>query len=111
MHSSNKISKARIQVEVEVDCDTNRLYGNIQDAIKYLQEVAKNYPGIVLDEHWTGYEDMEMRFVYYREENDDEYNLRMKYEEVVRERNRKAQQEAARRKEIMDKIAELKKKL
>lgn len=77
-------------VEAEVDCDTNRLYGKIDDAIAYLIEVRDKHRGIDigLDEHWTGYEDMTMRFVYHREENDQEYASRMQSEAWAREQEK-----------------------
>lgn len=83
----------RLMVEVEVDCDTKRLYGTIDEAIKYLQEVKEAHKGIdiQLDECWTGYEDMHMRFVYSRPETDKEYADRRKQEQA--EARRKAQRD------------------
>lgn len=97
--------KKRKIVEAEVDCDTNRLYGKIDDAIAYLIEVRDRHRGtdIGLEEHWTGYEDMTMRFVYSREENDDEYAIRIQQEKWAREAEveRKAK-EAARAKDLKE---------
>lgn len=62
------------KVEVVVDCDMEKLYGPIQGAIEYLQEIASQYPNtdISLEEEWNGYEDMHMQFVYHREETESE---------------------------------------
>lgn len=78
-----KRKSERRTVEVAIDCDTSRLYGPLADAIAYLQEVLAAHPeaaGLSLDEHWTGYEDMEMRFVYARPETDEEYERRLQLE-------------------------------
>jgi hypothetical protein len=89
---TQKKTVPRIKIEVEVDCDKDRLYGNIDGAIKYLQEIKEKYPSdIVLDEHWTGYEDMTMRFVYCRDETDEEYNRRLADEAAKAEIFRRAQ--------------------
>lgn len=70
------------RIAVEVDCDTERLYGPIPGAIKYLQEIANQFPGIdiTLYENWTGYEDMSMIFLYSRLETDEEFNVRLEQE-------------------------------
>ncbi len=85
-------------IDQEVDCDTGRLYGDIDGAIAYLIEMRDRHRGtdISLDEHWTGYEDMEMRFVYSRLETDEEFAQRLEDEERIRrvaeaERTREAQ--------------------
>ena len=112
--SKKKEELVRKQVEVVIDCDTNRLYSSsIDETIKYLIEVRDANQGrsIVLDEHWSGYENMEMRFVYYREENDAEYEHRIKLEEY---RAQVASQAAAREKSRVADLAEfnrLRKKL
>ncbi len=64
---------ARATVEREVDCDTNRLYGPLDGAIAYLQAVKAEHPKAQLDEHWTGYEDMYMRFAWSEPQTDEEY--------------------------------------
>ena len=64
---------ARAIVEREVDCDTNRLYGNILGAIAYLGEIKEKYPEAQLDEKWTGYETMYMRFAWSEPQTDEEY--------------------------------------
>jgi hypothetical protein len=65
-------------VEVREDVDTERLYGNIDGAIKYLEEIRDKFKGtnITLDEHWTGYENMEMNFLWTRLETDEELTRR-----------------------------------
>jgi hypothetical protein len=84
-------------VEVREDVDTERLYGNIDGAIKYLEEIRDKFKGtnITLDEHWTGYENMEMNFLWTRLETDEELASRLEQEE---RRRQYAQQEAAREK-------------
>lgn len=64
---------ARAIVEREVDCDTGKLYGPLPGAIAYLQEIAAKYPKAELDEKWTGYEDMYMRFAWSEPQTDEEY--------------------------------------
>ena len=85
-------------VEERFNADVNRLYGSIDEAISYLTEIREQYRGtnISLDEHWTGYEDMEMTFVYTREETDAEMAHRIMRAEADRkraeeERKRKAE--------------------
>lgn len=88
-----------------VECDTERLYGSIPEAIKYLQEVHRQHPNATLEEHWTGYEDMEMRFLYYRPETDTEYTIRKIEEDNAK--SHYAEQEA-KRKDLADKTKKLK---
>lgn len=78
---------AKERVTVAVDCDTQRLYGPLPDAAKYLLEVAAGYPGsdIHLTENWTGYEDMNMQFEYSREETDKECAARTERDRLVRQ--------------------------
>lgn len=89
----------RKRVEVRLDVDTDRLYGDIDGAIRYLTEIRDQYQGvgISLDEHWTGYEDMEMTFVYFREENDEEFNRRLEEEEAQRRYQEKLNRETEQR--------------
>jgi hypothetical protein len=72
-------------VNVQLDTDKDRLYGNLDEAIKYLQEVKEQYENARLHEHWTGYEDMEMVFEYTRYETDAEYANRLEREENERQ--------------------------
>lgn len=85
----------RRTITERIDTDTGRLYGPLPDAIAYLQEVQAKYPGtnISLEEHWTGYEDMDMTFSYTRPETDDEMAARLEKE---RRRNDEAACEAVR---------------
>jgi predicted dehydrogenase len=82
-----------------LDCDISRLYGSLDEAIAYLQEVKQKHPTVCLYENWTGYEDMEMVFEYIREETQEEYESRVEYEQE-RERIRilEAQKEEERQK-------------
>jgi hypothetical protein len=110
---AKKIKNERKLVEVEVDCETNRLYGSLDGAIAYLQEIKEQYKdtNIVLDENWTGYEDMQMRFVYTRLENDEEYEARIAQEKrlaAAHEYMRKAEEH---RKKDLEELNRLKSKL
>ena len=94
----------RLLTEVEVPCDVNRLYGPLDVSVTYLQEVRTEHPEAQLDENWTGYEDMEMRFVYYKPMNDEAYltHLRLNLESLKRlkEDAKKAAEKEAIRKQI-----------
>ncbi len=76
----------RQKVLVREDCDTTRLYDSLDEAIKYLQEIKKQFPTATLEEHWTGYEDMSMCFSWYRDETDEEMALRIKQYEYKKQR-------------------------
>ena len=97
---------ARKSVEVEVECDTARLYRPLNVALAYLKEVEEKHPHAMLDAHWTGYEGMTLRFVYYRQETDEEMQERLEREEhqrrviaeqAAREETRRREVEAARK--------------
>lgn len=91
--NSSGNSAERQMVERDFDCDTDRLYGSLDDAIAYLAEIKQKYPDAKLDEHWVGYEDMTMRFVWYEEETDAEYTHRIESEkERVRQNALKEKQ-------------------
>lgn len=80
----------------EFEANTDRLYGPIDDAIVYLQEIRAQYPTANLYEDWWGYGDMDMKFTYTRKENDDEYAARMaelRRKEEAAERRRQLQRE------------------
>lgn len=81
-------SKTPITVEMRIDADRERLYGPILEAIAYLREVHAQHPNAELDEHWTGYEDMDMTFVWHRQETDDEFQARQKQ---IAEEDRRAE--------------------
>lgn len=76
-----------------MNCDTSRLYGSLDDAILYLTEIKAAHTGVAisLDEHWYGYEDMMMQFVYQRLETDEELQSRLR--DIAAKK--KAEQEAA----------------
>jgi hypothetical protein len=95
--TKKKKEEQREIIKVREDCDTDRLYGSIDDAISYLTEMRDKFRGcdrFGLEEHWTGYEDMEMVFSYTREENDEEFARRLADEEL---RRRVAAEERKRR--------------
>lgn len=99
-------------VEAEIDCDTDKLYHHdLGVAIQYLVEIKTQYPNASLDEKWTGYEDMYMRFVYDRPETDDEYYDRLQSELFRLTRERTAHDERVRKKAIQDQIDKLKAQL
>jgi hypothetical protein len=105
--------RERRTVEVEVDCDTQRLYGSIDEAIAYMNEIRDQYRGtnIGLDEKWTGYEDMHMRFAYTREENDAEYARRMEVLERDIARKAEERRKEEERKRIATEIKRLQSKM
>jgi hypothetical protein len=70
----------RREVLETLDCDTERLYGTLDQAIAYLKEVRETHPQATLEEHWTGYQDMEMRFSWSRPETDEEMQHRVEQE-------------------------------
>jgi hypothetical protein len=79
----------RLTIEQEINCDYAKLFNNdLNVAISYLSEMHSKYSHlgtISLDECWTGYEEMHMRFVLTRLENDEEYNHRLKFEQEIAE--------------------------
>jgi hypothetical protein len=89
------------------------LYGSLHDAITYLQEIKEQYKdtNIYLDEHWTGYEDMCMRFVYTRLENDEEYDRRIAHEKAMKKIHEDQRREEEQRKKDMKELNRLKSKL
>lgn len=92
------MTKKKQKVLVEHDFDWSRINGaDLNDAALYLTELAKKHPGAVIDEHWTGYEDMTIRLVSYRDETDNEYTARLKLEaEKTAWAKKVAQEEKAR---------------
>ena len=86
-------------LERVIPLDTERLYGPLPDAIKYLQEIRAEHmdkPDLSIDEHWPGYEDVELRFLYHSEETDEEYQARLQQEEYARKQaERDANEKAA----------------
>lgn len=105
----NKSGLKRGRVEREIACDTDKLYGPLSQAIDYLKTIQKTHPQASLDEHWTGYEDMYMRFAWSEEETDQEYLKNL--QSCLWDRKRK---EEKHNQEIADKqkrIAKLEKEL
>jgi hypothetical protein len=69
------------------DCDTSRLYDVLPKAIAYLKEMQRTLPpDASLEENWTGYETMEMRFCWHEPETDDEYADRLEHEQEAERR-------------------------
>lgn len=95
----------RLLVEQALTCNVDRLYGPMADTIKYLQEIHEAFPEAQLEENWTGYEDMEIRFAFMRAENDDEFAARKTAE---RERRSEAAKLAAWRKKDEAALAKVK---
>ena len=88
----------RRDIMMELPCDTARLYGDLKQAAAYLLEVHAAHPTAQLDESWLGHEIMEMRFIYYRPETDEELAARHEAEAATEryreaERKRKAERE------------------
>ena len=77
----------RLRILENVATDTSRLYGTLDDAISYLEELKEEYGSNChgLEENWIGYEDMTMSVVIEREESDWEYERRIANEERKRE--------------------------
>jgi hypothetical protein len=92
-----------------INCDTSRLYGSLDDAIAYLQEVKQKYQKAYLAEHWTGYADMKMVFEYQREETDKEYGMRVQKEKEMREIRILQEKKEAERQERLEQYLSLKK--
>jgi hypothetical protein len=67
----------RLTIQRERDCDIERLYGPLDTAIAYLEEIKTQQPDARLDEHWFDYESMELRWVWYSEETDEELEARL----------------------------------
>lgn len=96
------------------ECDTERLYGPLPGAIAYLRELQAQYgdkQNLTLQEHWSGYETMEMCFSYYEEETDEEMASRLEHERLERARAAKARREAEERKAKMAELNRLKREL
>ena len=96
-------SLKRKKVLETLGCDTARLYGDLLEAAYYLIEVHAKHPNATLEEHWTGYEDMEMRFSWSRPETDEEMRERAEHEAATA-RFEAAQREKAKAREERRKI-------
>lgn len=114
---NDKGAKARkryspLAIEVEIYCDTSKLYHqDLGVTIQYLVDIKTQYPNASLDEHWTGYEDMYMRFVYTRPETDDEFYHRLERELQFEIWQRKQRDEVRRKANIQKQIDKLKAQL
>ena len=105
MKQKQKIEQKKQQITERFDADCNRLYGSLDEAIRYLTEIRDKYQGtdISLDEHWTGYEDMAMTFCFTREETDEEFAKRLEKEEIERHvRERAEAQRKARERDLAE---------
>jgi len=103
---------APLKIEVEIDCDTEKLYhSDLGVAIQYLVDIKAQYPKASLDEKWTGYEDMYMRFVYTRPETTDEFYRRLQCELNFETRQREQRNKVRNRQVIQAKIDRLKAQL
>lgn len=82
----------------------------LPEAAEYLTQLAKSLPkDAYIEEHWTGYEDMEIRVVSFRPETDEEYRGRKKQEEWQREYEEKEQARKAERDRRREEYLRLKK--
>lgn len=94
--------------------DTERLYGPIPVAIKYMQEIQAEFghhKDLTLLENWTGYEDMEMSFSFSRLETDEEFTSRLEQERKVREEQDRKRQVENLKKDKQKQIKALQKEL
>jgi hypothetical protein len=101
----------KIQIEVETSCDTRRLYGSFDEAIAYLNELKQICPTGNLSEIWTGYEDMEMSYVFSREETDTEFETRLENERRLRAQRQGETARAEQRSRDIAELGRLKQKL
>lgn len=69
-------------IERIVNAENDRLFTKLDDVIAYLQKMKNDHPGktLFLDDHWTGYEDVEYRFFYSELETDEEHQSRVSSE-------------------------------
>ena len=83
----NKSGLKRAKVAREIPCDTDILYGPLDKAIKYLEDIKRDHPYARLNENWTGYEEMYMRFVWTSFQTNEEYTRSL--EAILWDRQRK----------------------
>lgn len=102
-------SKKKISVTRRITADTNRLYGTLDDAIAYLQEVKATHPNASLSEYWYGYEDMAMVFEWEDIETDQEFDRRQSTLKMIEEVEREKREEEDRKREYEKKLEALKK--
>lgn len=88
-------------VERVFDVDVDKLFSDLDTAIEYLSSVRAAHPGkrLMLDEHWTGYEENEFRFLCDDMETDEEHQKRVTIE-LAREDYEERQKSEKRDREI-----------
>lgn len=101
----------RKTIEMEIPCDTDRLYGDLKKAAAYLLEVHAAHPTAQLDENWLGYETMELRFIYHRPETDEEMGERHEAEAATERYREQERQKKAEREEKERQLRDLAKEL
>ena len=102
--SKNKNPKRQVERRISAD----RIYGSLDAAIKFLQEVKEKHPSATVSEHWTGYEDMELVVSWREEETDEEYRNRLDLEERQRRSAQKEEDQRREREKRQEKYEELK---
>lgn len=110
--SSSVVKNCREKVTVEhSDFDWYKVEGNtLKNAANYLLELSERLPPhAFIDEHWYGYEDMEIRVLSYRDETDEELDKRLKQEEIDQERIREELKRSSEREKRRQEYLELKK--
>lgn len=93
------------------DCD---IFGEtVDDTIAFLNDLRSKHPDkvIYIDDHWTGYEDVEYRFIYYSDETEEEYTDRQEVLRRLQEKEDKEKSDQERRKSDLNEYNRLKKKL
>lgn len=100
-------------VEREAGCDTDRLYGPLPQAIAYLKEIHARHPEATLDEKWTGYEDMYMRFSWSELQTDAEYVVHLERTLSLQryQRNERDKKRAKEREKLEKQLRETQRKL
>jgi hypothetical protein len=101
--------RKKIEV-IHHEFDWKNLDGHtLKNAAEYLLSLAKDLPPTaVLDEHWSGYEDMEIRVMSWRDETDEEYEKRMQEELRAAEYQKKKDAEEKARKDRLEQYHRLK---
>lgn len=94
-----------------VDADHSRLYGSLDDAILYLQEIKEKHPDAMLEENWWGYEDMTMRFAWAELETDEEFEKRLAAQRIKAKLDAEAKKREEQRKADLKELNRLKTKL
>jgi hypothetical protein len=102
--SKIKIKRGNIMVEHH-DFNWDEVKGQtLKDAAEYLNALAQRLPpDAVIDEHWSGYEDMTIRVISYRDETDEELAKR---EIIARNRAEWEAKRAAQEKDRAERLAQ-----